>query len=151
MDESFVVIDASSGDEVCEALGLDEVNYVEPGKGAADSGAPRAVMGTETWQQWADLLSTRGKLDAVLTEPSNRRFRFGGGQVLGAKFQVTFDVRVLGTDQRLTVHIVPGSTPLLIARPDLEAWGLIIDFRNKKALLLDDPQKVWHELAQSEK
>ena len=130
---------------------LDEAFFVEPGKGAADSGATRAVVGSETWQAWAELLPNKGRLAQVVTAPSARKFRFGNGQVLTAKFQVTFEVDVFGSRQSLTVCVVPGSTPLLIARPDLESWGLIVDFRNKRALLLDDPDKTWHHLTQSDK
>ncbi len=78
-------------------------------------------MGAETWHQWVDLLATKGRLDSVITEPSSRRFRFDSGLLLTGKFQATFDVKVFGSAQKLTVHVVPGSTPMFIARPDVEA------------------------------
>ena len=144
---SFKMEDTLMVDDVI----VDEINNVEIGCGAADSGATKSVMGEVTWQAWCELLASKNLLNKVKTEVCSRKFRFGSGQVLTAKKMVTLDIHLHGTQQKITVYIVLGSTPLLISRPDMESWGMVIDFRNKRAKMVDDPDQKWFPLKQSEK
>ena len=33
--------------------------------------------------------------------------------------------------KELTLHVLPGQTPLLLARPDLERWKVVVDYGSK--------------------
>ena len=78
-----------------------------------------------------------------------RTFRYGNGECLTSKYEVTFPVDVLGEQKSLTASVVPGDAPLLIARNCFEEWGFVVDFRNKAAMLTDSPDRGWIPLKQS--
>ena len=49
------------------------------------------------------------------------------------------------------MYLIDSDAPLLIARPTLEEWGIVCDFRNKRIQLLDEPEPGWKTLPQSDK
>ena len=58
-------------------------------------------------------------------------------------------MRVLDQERAITISVVPGSAPLLASRTVLEEWGLVLDFRNHRAILIDTPELGWLPLRQS--
>ncbi|CAK0874691.1 unnamed protein product, partial [Prorocentrum cordatum] len=40
---------------------------------------------------------------------------------------------------------------LLVARPCLEEWGIVVDYRNKKAMYLDEDPQTWSDIETNEK
>ena len=60
-------------------------------------------------------------------------------------------MKVFNTVRQLTVYWIDSDAPLLIARPTLEEWGIVCDFRNKRIQLLDEPELGWKTLPQSDK
>ena len=60
-------------------------------------------------------------------------------------------MKVFNTVRQLTVYLTDSDAPLLIARPTLEQWGIVCDFRNKRIQLLDEPELGWKTLPQSDK
>jgi hypothetical protein len=58
---------------------------------------------------------------------------------------------VLGLRREITIFLVPGETPLLIARTCLEDWSIILDLRDKRMQMLDRPDKGWIDAETSEK
>ena len=81
----------------------------------------------------------------------NKLFRFGGGKTLPSTVCFSFPVKVFNTIRQLTVYLIDSDAPLLIARPTLEEWGIVCDFRNKRIQLLDEPELGWKTLPQSDK
>ena len=53
--------------------------------------------------------------------------------------------------RQLTVYLIDSDASLLIARPTLEEWSIVCDFRNKRIQLLDEPELGWKILPQSDK
>ena len=76
----------------------------------------------------------------------DKLFRFGGGKTLPSTVCVSFPVKVFNTVRQLTVYLIDSDAPLLIARPTLEAWGIVCGFRNKRIQLLDEPELGWKTL-----
>ncbi|CAK0797600.1 unnamed protein product [Prorocentrum cordatum] len=111
------------------ANSTEEVYLMSTGMGISDGGATRPVMGDKIWAQWEELLRSRQLLHEVEYGKSDRRFRFGDGKTLEAKRSVTLNVWPFGVKKQITVHLVEGWAPLLIARPRMEEWGLVQDYR----------------------
>ena len=114
-----------------------EAFSTEASEGITDCGTTLCCMGDRTWEQWPDLLARLGLKDSIEQHDADKVFRFGNGDRLQSRTMVRFPVKVLGHEKTLDVYLVPGSTPLLVARPVLEKWGAILDFR-KKALSLSE-------------
>ena len=108
-------------------------------------------MGEDTWQRWLDAMRVKGIKMHVKYEPCNRQFRFGNNKVLVSKRTVTFIAKPFGADKEMTVNLVPGATPMLVARTCLEDWGLIVDFSAGAASLKDHPETGWRNLERDEK
>jgi hypothetical protein len=125
--------------------------YVEPGKGIQDSGYTSPVMGEKTWEHWLQVLQQKSLEDRVQSEKGRKVFKFGNGNVSDSTTKVTFPVKVFDEGKELRVSLIPGSTPLVLARSTLSDWGVVQDFRNSKVLLLDRPQEKWKTIEQSEK
>ena len=111
----------------------EEINAVDTAVGWAimDSGATRSVCGEATWNQINEYLLMRGLSDKVDSKGESRDFRFGDGAVVRSKVSVTIPVCVAKSWKELKLHVLPGETPLLLARPDLERWKVVVDYGNK--------------------
>ena len=119
------------------------------GVAIADGGATKPIIGTDTWTLWLQRITELGMADHVVYQPCRRRFRFGNQQVLVSTRRATFRASFFGSARECTAWLVPGSTPFLLARPLLEEWGVVHDFRNKKWKLLDDEARGWFAPEQS--
>ena len=95
-----------------------------------DSGAAGSVCGEAVWNQISDYLLMRGLVDKIDTQ-GDRDFRFGDGVVVRSKVSVRIPVCIAKQWKELTLHVLPGETPLLLARPDLERWKIVVDYGNK--------------------
>ena len=104
----------------------DEIHAVqgESGWAVMDSGATRTVCGLHPWDEVLEYLALRGKNEEVEVHKETRDFRFGDGVILRSQHAATIPVCVAGEWRKLTVHLLPGTTPLLLARPDLERWDV---------------------------
>ena len=114
----------------------EEINYVSQGAGWAimDSGATRTVCGEATWERISKYLTMRD-LEAEVVRDS-RDFRFGDGVTVRSHYCARTPVCVGKTWRDLVIHVLPGHTPLLLARPDLEAWNVMVDY-GKKMIYID--------------
>ena len=100
----------------------DESNYNDADAGWAimDSGATRTVCGTRVWDKLAEYVVMRDLMHLVDTVNEVRDFRFGDGVILRSQSSMVIPVCVAKQWTKLKIHILPGTTPLLLARPDLE-------------------------------
>ena len=96
-----------------------------------DSGATRSVCGEAVWNQISDYLLMRGLADKIDVQGENRDFRFGDGVVVRSKVSARIPVCIAKQWKELTLHVLPGETPPLLARPDLERWKTVVDYGNK--------------------
>eukprot|EP00959_Pyramimonas_sp_CCMP1952_P261045 5457932-Pyramimonas_sp.AAC.1 len=86
-------------------------------------------MGDKVWAQWEELLRVNQLLHEAKYEKNDRRFRFGDGKTLEAKKAVASSVWPFGIKKQVAIHLVEGWAPLLIARPCMEEWGLVQEYR----------------------
>ena len=118
-----------------EELKLDEHCFfaaMEKGKVIVDSGATRTIVGEENWHRWLEHYGSE-QTQPVTSRAIVRQFKFGGGEVLQSQYEVTFTAVVHGQCLPVTASVVPGATPFLLARPTLEEWGVVHDY--KKGLM----------------
>ena len=73
----------------------------------------------------------RGLSDKIDSKGESRDFRFGDGAVVRSKVSVRIPVCVAKSWKELKLHVLPGETPLLLARPDLERWKVVVDYGSK--------------------
>eukprot|EP00913_Durusdinium_trenchii_P017657 g16596.t1 len=110
----------------------------EVGKAIVDSGATRTIVGENNWHLWLE------KYDSINLKPVEvnqvtRQFKFGGGETLVSTYEVKFTAWVHGQALDITASVVPGSTPFLLARPVLEEWGVVHDYKNGAMKIGESP------------
>ena len=109
----------------------ESINFVSQAVGWAimDSGATRTVCGETGWNKIVDYLRMRNMEPDI--DKETKDFRFGDGAMVRSLFRALIPVCVGKTWRQLTVHVLPGHTPLLLARPDLESWQTVVDYGRK--------------------
>ena len=136
--------------EIVQAPAEEETLVVETGKGAADSGATSSLIGLETWKKLKAEILKRNPAVVIEERPTYKKLRFGDSKVEAALFEAVFPIHIFGTAQTGSVHVVPGTAPLVFSRPFLEKIGMVIDFRSHLCQLKDSPERGWIPLEQSE-
>ena len=101
-----------------------------PGHAIVDSGATRTLVGEEVWKKWIEHCN-EDLLGPLCAQAQKRSFKFGGGEMLESNYEVSFNALVKGQKLPITVSVVPGHTPFLLARPMLEQWGVKQDYKRK--------------------
>ena len=71
----------------------------------------------------------RGMEAEITKDP--RDFRFRDGVTVRSQFCARTPVCVGKVWRDLVIHVLPGHTPLLLARPDLESWNIMVDYGEK--------------------
>ena len=125
-DEANMVTEVDADNVEVSSRIVDEINTAssEAGWAIMDSGATRTVCGTDAWDQLSQYLVLRDLMESVELMKEVRDFRFGDGVVLRSQAKVRLPVCVAQQWRSLDVHLLPGKTPLLLARPDLERWNV---------------------------
>ena len=115
----------------------ESINFVSQAVGWAimDSGATRTVCGEANWNKILDYLSLRNMEPDI--DKETKDFRFGDGAMVRSLFRAMIPVCVGKTWRQLIVHVLPGHTPLLLARPDLESWQTVVDYGRKTVMIGD--------------
>ena len=105
-------------------------------KAILDSGASESIVGTNTLQQIYDQLRDMGfdadqevKVDGSI----NMFFVFGNDQTSSALGLAKVNAGICGLEKPLGVHVVDGSTPLLLSGKWPYDAGAVIDFRTGRA------------------
>ena len=112
-----------------------------------DSGATRTVCGEACWNKIVEYLNLRNMEPDIDRE--NKDFRFGDGAMVRSLFRAHLPVCVGKTWRRLTMHVLPGHSPLLLSRPDLEAWDVMVNYGKKSVMIGNVEVKLaftpnWH-------
>ena len=108
----------------------------ERGKAIVDSGATRTIVGEENWHRWLEAYGN-DQTKPVILQNKVRHFKFGGGETLRSDYEVEFTAIVHGQALPVTASVVPGSTPFLLARPTLEQWGVVHDYKENRMKIGD--------------
>ena len=134
-----------------ECAHVEQVHYVEPGKAIADSGCTSPVIGERTWESWLPAFRNKGIEDRISYEREERQFKFGNGTILRSNRKVRFPIKLYGIEKMLEASIVPGETPMLLAKKTMAEWGIVQDYRNGKVLLTDHHDQRWHQMETGDK
>ena len=137
-------------DIITDSALFEDVMFVNIGYGIEDSGRAFPVMGETTRDKRVEKCRELNMPDQVVVSKTNRAFKFGNDNVLGAKCEVSIPVVIQGCEKRIGCCMVPGGVPLLLSRGMLAAWGVIQDYRNEKVKFLDDDKTDWRDVEQSE-
>ena len=100
-----------------------------------DSGATRTVCGEAGWNRIVEYLNLRNMQAEI--DKETKDFRFGDGAMVRSLFRAIIPVCVGKTWRQLSVHVLPGHTPLLLARPDLESWQVVVDYGRRTVMIGD--------------
>ena len=95
------------------------------------------------------MLQQKDLMTDIQFEKGRKVVKLGNGSVLHATKEVTLPVKVFDEDKELKIKLIPGYTPLLLARSTLADWGIVQDFRNSKVQLLDRLPEGWKDVEQS--
>ncbi|CAK0798341.1 unnamed protein product, partial [Prorocentrum cordatum] len=82
----------------------------------------------------------------IQTARCHETFRFGSDETATAKQQVAFPVWVKSAKEQIAVYLVPGRVSLLVARPCLEEWGMVADYRNEEVMYLGAQPQKWIDM-----
>ena len=119
----------------------ESITFVSQAVGWAimDSGATRTVCGEANWNKIVEWLNLRDMEPNI--DKETKDFRFGDGAMVRSLFRAIIPVCVGKTWRQLAVHVLPGYTPLLLARPDLEDWQVVVDYGKKSVMVGEVPVK----------
>ena len=90
-----------------------------PGKGIVDTGCAKMMMGSDAFQQYLSLLSSKERASFERVREKNR-FRFGDNET------AVIPMNIGGQVCREKVAIV-ASAPFLISKPFLQRMGAVLD------------------------
>ena len=105
-------------------------------KAIIDSGASESIVGVNPLQQIYDHIGQMG-LDAdrevEVDRSLHKTFVFGNNQTSAALGLARVGAGICGREERLEVHVVEGSTPMLLSGKWLYDVGAVINFRTGRA------------------
>ena len=117
--------------------------------GIQDGGASSVVCGHDTLMQVIGDLMKRGVPQSNFHfTPANKTFGFGGDASRAANWAVRLPCWIGGKSGFMETFIVPGSTPLLVGRPILQALRVQMNFETGQ-MSINDQQ--WFEVPLGER
>lgn len=114
--------------------------FVIESKGSAviDTACTRTVCGGK----WFDQYMSGVNRDSVDTHESHRPFRFGDGQVVHSFKHASIPAKIGNTYCKIDTEVVKSDIPLLLSKSSLKKAGTILDLRNDKATMFNEPVEL---------
>ena len=97
--------------------------------GIVDSGCLKTCAG-DSWVECYKETLTEEQMKEVVTKSSNTPFRFGDGEVVRAKSEVTLPARVGTKDVLIKTNVLDVELPLLLSKEALKRAKAVLDFSN---------------------
>ena len=97
-----------------------------PGKGIIDTGCAKMMMGSDTFKQYLDLLSSKESASVEKVREKNR-FRFGDNETRMSHWSAVIPMNFGKHVCREKVAILLGDAPFLISKPFLQRMGAVPD------------------------
>ena len=96
------------------------------GKGIIDTGCAKMMMGSDTFKQYLDLLTSkeRASVEKVLEK---NRFRFGDNETRMSHWSAVIPMNIGNHVCREKVAIILGDAPFLMSKPFLQRMGAVLD------------------------
>ena len=107
-----------------------------------DCGCSSNVAGEGWWNSYQASLAPELKKKVQMFPSGDKKFRFGGGEVLTSIKLVKFPGRLAGKDVMFSSHVVRSNFPLLWSRPAMARAGTVLDLTKDRAKILG----VWVNL-----
>ena len=107
-----------------------------------DCGCSSNVAGEGWWKSYQASLAPELKKKVQMFPSGDKKFRFGGGEVLTSIKLVKFPGRLAGKDVMFSSHVVRSNIPLLWSRPAMARAGTVLDLTKDRAKILG----VWVDL-----
>ena len=107
-----------------------------------DCGCSSNVAGEGWWNSYQASLAPELKKKVQMFPSGDKKFRFGGGEVLTSIKLVKFPGRLAGKDVMFSSHVVRSNIPLLWSRPAMARAGTVLDLTKDRAKILG----VWVNL-----
>ena len=122
-------------------------------KAILDSGASESIVGANTLQGIYDHFSVLGfdpDEEVKVDRNVNKSFIFGNNQTSAALGLAKMSAGICGEERQLDVHVVEGSTPLLLSGKWLYDAGAVINFKTGRAVFTEiSPREIQLERAPS--
>ena len=99
------------------------------GKGIVDTGCAKTMMGSDTFQQYLNLLSSKVQASIERVRGKNRS-RFGDNETRMSLWSAVIPMNVGGQVCREKVAIVAGDAPFLISEPYIQRMGVVLDLEH---------------------
>ena len=106
-------------------------------KAVLDSGASESIIGANTLQCLYDHYEQLGfnpEEEVTVDRNLHKSFVFGNDQTCSALGLATVNAGLCGSEHALSVHVVEGSTPLLLSSRWLYETGAVINFKTGRAV-----------------
>ena len=137
-ETAWVVSTASDSGSLEQAFAV--LKGTSERKAIIDSGASESIVGVNTLQQIYDHMEAMGfdadrevEVDRTLHKTSV----FGNNQTSAAIGLARLGAGICGREQRLDVHVVEGSTPMLLSGKWLYDMGAVINFKTGRARFME--------------
>ena len=130
-EEDDVILYTGNDKEKMSSLGSETL-----GRLLLDSGCTRNVCGEDWWLDFYESMNENDKAEVKVEDGGEKKFRFGGGEVLKALGKVTFPARLAGQTVRICSHVVRSPIPLLWSKPSMVKAGVVLDLPEDKAKIL---------------
>ena len=101
-----------------------------------DCGCTSNVCGNDWWNSYRASLLPEDRKKVRVEDGGNKKFRFGGGEILAATKFVTFPAQLAGRRITFKCHVVNSGIPLLWSKPSMTKAGVVLDLPNDKAKIL---------------
>ena len=131
---AWVVSTAGIDGDLAQAFAVMRGNSDQ--KAIIDSGASESIVGVNTLQQIYDRMEKMGfdaDKEVEVDRSLHKTFVFGNNQTSSALGLAKLGAGICGREQRLDVHVVEGSTPMLLSGKWLYDVGAVINFRTGRA------------------
>ena len=97
-----------------------------PGKRIIDTGCAKMMMGSDTFKQYLDLLSSKKRASVEKVREKNR-FGFGDNETRMSHWSAVIPMNIGKHVCREKVATILGDAPFLISKPLLQRMGAVLD------------------------
>ena len=112
----------------------------EESQALIDCACPRTVTGKEWLKEFLGNESWENIKKSI--EPSERVYKFGGGERRKSQGVISLPCRVVGKDIEIQTEIVEENLPLLVGNNFLEQGKVALDFKTKKIRFMGTEEKM---------
>ena len=146
--ETLLCMDSQWDEELCLLTATMEelvlITRSEELRSLLDCACPTTVTGLEWLKTLLSRLSEKDKKSVEIL-PSNRVYKFGGGEKRASKYIVRFPCNLAGKNVFMKTEVIDENLPLLLGNSSLKAAGAILHISEQKAIIMGREVKMREE------